>query len=360
MRLRHFETIRPVCPTCRTEGTDGAPLTIAHVLQESAGQITEAILHCSNSGCQREYPVIDGIPLLLADLRRFMTDNALRLLGRDDLSPMMQSLIGDCMGPGSDHDNVRQQLSSYVWEHYSDLDPASGDARERPGTMLQTLTTGLDLVTERPDGPVLEIGCGPGRASLALAERTGELVLGVDLHLPMLRVAAGVLRRHEVRYPLRRVGMVYDQRRFPARLPAAENVDFWACDAVALPFPAGSFSLAVALNVLDCVYAPRAFLEAIDGVLAPSGSAIISTPYDWSANATPLEGWLGGHSQRSPAEGSSEKILRALLTDDTRTDSIPGLTLAAEREAVPWRVRVHDRATMEYQAHLIVARRNPA
>lgn len=328
-------------------------------MREYAGQITEAILHCGNPDCQREYPVIDGIPLLLADLRRFMTDNALRLLGREDLSPMMQSLIGDCLGPGTDHDNVRQQLSTYVWEHYGDLDPAGGKARQHPGTMLQTLTTGLDLVTERPHGPVLEIGCGPGRAALALAERTGELVLGVDLHLPMLRVAAGVLQRQEVRYPLRRVGMVYEPRRFPARLPAAENVDFWACDAVALPFPAGSFSLVAALNVLDCVYAPRAFLESIDGALAAGGSAIVSTPYDWSANATPVEGWLGGHSQRSPAEGSSERILRALLTNGSRTDSVPGLTLAAEREAVPWRVRVHDRATMEYQAHLIVAHRNP-
>lgn len=343
---------------CRSGAAVGSPLSIAHVAREAGGHILEAILHCGNPQCQREYPVIDGVPLLLANLRQFIADNALRLLRRQDLGPEMESLIGDCLGPGSDYDLVRQQVSAYSWEHYGEFDPDETAGAERPGTMLETLAAGLSLARADPEGPVLEVGCGPGRGSFALAERTGQLVLGVDLHLPMLSVGAGVLREGRVGYPRRRVGLVYDRRSFPVTMAGAEMVDFWACDATALPFAPGTFALAVALNVLDCIYSPRDFLLSLSGVLAEGAGAVLTSPYDWSAGATPIEGWLGGHSQRSPAAGSSELALRALLTAGASPASIPGLVLEAEREGLPWHVRLHDRATMDYRLHLLVARRS--
>lgn len=360
MRLRHFESLRPVCPVCRSGAETGSLLSIAHVARESAGHIVEAILHCSNRDCQREYPVIDGIPLLIGNLRQFIAENALRLLGRGDLSPMVESLVGDCCGPGSDYDNVRQQVSAYTWEHFGDLDPQEGADDSRPGTMLDALGGGLALAEPILPGPVLEIGCGPGRGAFALAERTGEMVLGVDLHVPMLRVAGGALRDGRIRYSRRRVGVVYDHRDFAVPTRDRADVDFWACDATALPFSPGTFSLAVALNVLDCIYAPRDFLLSLAGVLAEGGKAVVTTPYDWSSGATPLEGWIGGHSQRSPAAGSSELAVRSLLTPGASPASIPGMSVAAEREGLPWKVRLHDRATMLYRLHLLVAARSGA
>lgn len=320
----------------------------------------EAIIHCSNPLCQREYPVIDGIPLLLANLRQFIAENALRLLSRRDLGPSLESLIGDCCGPASDYDTTRQQVSVYAWEHYGEFDPEEGaeaEENERPGTMLAALRAGLDLVTEVADGPVLEVGCGPGRGTFDLAGRTQGLVLGVDLHLPMLRLSGEVVRTGRVRYDRRRVGLVYDRREFPVNLLNSENVDFWACDASALPFAAGTFGMVVGLNVLDSIYAPREFLQAVAAVLRAGGSAVLSTPYDWSSGATPLEGWLGGHSQRSPAEGASDAVLRSLLTPGASPSGIAGLVLAGERDGLPWRVRLHDRATMCYRLHLVAATR---
>ena len=206
-----------------------------------------------------------------------------------------------------------------------------------------------------PPGPIIDVGCAVGRGSFALAERTQELVLGMDLNFAMLRFASEVLRHGKVSYARRRVGLVYDRREFPARFANQENVDFWACDAAALPFPAQTFSLAVSMNALDCVYAPRDLLASLAHVLKENGKAVVACPYDWSAAATPLEAWLGGHSQRSPVAGSPETILRMLLTPGAHSSSIPSLKLSAERDNLPWQVRLHDRSTMTYKLHLVVA-----
>jgi SAM-dependent methyltransferase len=134
-----------------------------------------------------------------------------------------------------------------------------------------------------------------------------------------------------------------------------ENVDFWACDATALPFPMGTFSLAVGMNVLDCAQVPRELLASVGQVLRARGKAVLTCPYDWSSSATPLEAWLGGHSQRSPMTGSCEAVLRALLTPGGHPGSINTLRLIAERDNLPWHVRLHDRSVMTYREHLVVA-----
>jgi len=160
-----------------------------------------------------------------------------------------------------------------------------------------------------------------------------------------------------VRYPRRRVGLVYDRREFPVSFPGAERVDFWACNALALPFVDGAFSGATCLNLLDCVADPRGLLAELARVLRDDARAVIASPYDWSPNATAVEGWIGGHSQRAPSAGASDAILRSLLTPGAHPSPIEGLELAGERDGVPWSVRVHDRSTMTYRVHMVAARR---
>jgi SAM-dependent methyltransferase/uncharacterized protein YbaR (Trm112 family) len=354
MRRRHFEGLRPVCPVCRTRGVESS-LGLAVVLQETGEHVIEGTLRCPEPACQREYPIIDGIPLLLGNLRAYVSGAIDQIQARADLSAETESLLGDCCGPGSAFDVTRQHLSTYAWDHYGDLDP--DELSSGPGSILRLLDHGLTLAKKLPQGPILDLGCSVGRSTFALADQIGGLVLGVDLSYAMLRLASQVLREERVCYPRRRVGLVYDRRDFPARFSGSENVDFWACDALALPFSAGTFGTVVALNVLDCVQSPHDLLVSLPRLLAKKGKAILSTPYDWSLAATPVEAWLGGHSQRGPGAGASEPVLRALLTRGAHPASIEGLEILAEDSNVPWRVRMHDRAVMEYRADLVVAAR---
>jgi SAM-dependent methyltransferase len=149
------------------------------------------------------------------------------------------------------------------------------------------------------------------------------------------------------------VGIVFDRRQIPAGDVPAEHLGFWCADAEVLPFAAGTFAGALSLNVLDCVRSPLGHLLELGRVLAPGTDALLSTPYDWSVTATPLEGWIGGHSQRGPAHGSSEAELRRILGAGAPAGVDTGLTIAAERDRVPWHVHATDRARMEYALHLL-------
>ncbi|MGE4298167.1 MAG: methyltransferase domain-containing protein [Desulfovibrionaceae bacterium] len=367
MRRLHFETLRPLCPQCLRDKAEAHHLECATVLREEADTVIEGVLTCPSPACRAEYPIIDGIPVIVADLRAFLTQNALALLCRDDLTPATQSLLGDCFGPGSAYDSSRHYLSAYAHDHYGDLAPASQDAppdgartgHAPPGSMLRLLAAGLDAAGTPAPGPVLDAGCSVGRSSFALAERLGTPVLGVDLNLDMLRFAQRVLLRGVVRHPLRRVGLVYDARDVPASFAAAPLVDFWAMDATQLPLPDATFALATSCNLLDCVASPCDHLRALGRVLAPGAAAVVATPFDWSGGATPVEAWLGGHSQRGPGAGDSARMLRGLFAPHGLL-AADGLSLEREVADQPWAVRLHDRAVMHYLAHIAVVRKAAA
>jgi SAM-dependent methyltransferase len=332
------------------------PLRIGLEVRGGRDDLLEGALHCTNPDCQCEYPVLDGIPILVPQVREYVGRNVFHLLARDDLSAEAESLLGDGCGPGSALDAMRLHLSSYAWDHYGDFDPHEPPAEPRPGSVVRVLERGLAAAGALGTGPVLDAGCSVGRSTFELARRTGGLVLGVDVNFSMLRLAADVLRRGVVRYPRRRVGLVYDRREFAVPFEDRENVDFWACDATALPFADGTFTAAAALNVLDCVASPLELLGALGRVLRPGAPLVLCTPYDWSGGVTPPEAWVGGHSQRSADRGASAPVLRALLTPGGHPASVAGLRLEAEMDDLPWHVRMHERSTMSYRLHLLVAR----
>lgn len=320
--------------------------------------VFQGILVCTEERCLSEYPIIDGIPLIVADLRRYISENIDAVMNRSDLSEPMESILGDCCGPGNLFDSRRQHLSTYGFDHYGDLDPEEvPGVGVSPGSVLNLLETGLSGAMGGMCGPVIDVGCSVGRTTFELAERCGGIVLGVDMNFSMLRAAAGILYTGNFSYPRRRVGIVYDRRSFPVRFERSENVDFWACDAMALPFSDTAFSLGVSLNVLDCVGSPHGHLKELERILMPGANVVFSSPYDWNAGATPVAAWLGGHSQRSDERGESDAMLRSLLCGGSHPERVEALETVEEYGDIPWTLRLYDRSFMEYRVHMVLARK---
>lgn len=355
MRRSHFEAFAPICPVCARAGRGDNALELAVVGAEGAHGVQAGILHCSAAVCRHEYPIIDGLPIIVPELRRLMAERGVEIMLRTDIDPVLESLIGDAIGPDSWFDATRQMLSTYGWDAYADLDPEEVGARgaPAPGAARHCLDRLLALAGSVAEpAHALDLGCAAGRTSFSLASHFGgALVLGVDMHLALLRLARGAAAGH-VSYSRRRSGLAYDRRSFAVDLAGAERVDFWACDAAALPMRTGTIDLAVALNLLDCVPDPRALLAEIARVLRPGAQALLATPYDWSPRATPVENWLGGHSQRGAQAGDPAAFLHALL------GVAPGFSVRGEQASHPWHTRLHDRSHVQYATHLLALNRN--
>ena len=295
---------------------------------------------------------MDGVPLLVPNLREYVANHIASIRERWDVEPVLESILGDCCGPGSAMDVTRQYLSNYGADHYGDLDPVTPSE----SSVVQVLQKGLSNLGSTPDGPILDVGCSVGRTSFELASQRNGLVLGVDLNFSMLRVAAHALRAGRVRYPRRRVGIVYDERNFEVELEGADRVDFWLCDAAWLPFHSGTFAAISSLNVLDCLPEPHAHFQIIDRLLHPDGRALVGSPYDWSPGATAVEAWIGGHSQRGDHQGASEPLIRSLVGGSGEQESYTQLEIFWEDEHVSWSVRLHERSRVEYRVHLMCLR----
>ena len=354
MNTRHFDALRPVCPACRQSDHESA-VAISQIDVRHNDHIVEGILGCTNPACQHEFPIIDGIPILVPQLRQYVSDNLLAVVGRDDLSPDVQSIIGDCCGPGSQYDHLRQHLSSYCWNHYGVWDDREADSTHE--SSIQTvLAAAVDLAGPLT-GPILDIGCSVGGTTFSLADQSSELVLGIDVNFSMLRVAANALRTGRLTYPRRECGIVYQRREVSLPFEQTDNVDFWACDILAPPFPRESFATTIALNTLDSVSSPAAMLSNCSALSNVGGKLILACPYDWTPAVTAVEQWIGGHSQRGARRGQSDKILVDLLTPGAHPSSIDGFQIAHESDDLKWKVRWHERGTIEYRLHLVVAER---
>lgn len=385
MRLSHFEALKPLCPNCRNlESALESHLRIESVSVKAREQIVEGTLQCPNPNCLSEFPIIDGVPIIMPQLRKYVSDNIFHIVVRNDLSPTTKSILNDCCAQGSALDSMKQHLSSYVWDHYAEFDPnesagnavcsslvrvlkhawQSSNESENHSTHPGDSTIQSASLDSNDELPSIDFGCGPGRSTIELANHNksrnaNTLTLGIDMNFSMLRVASEMLRSRRITYPRRRVGVVYDERTFEVPFDNLEEVDFWACNALAFPFKNGTFGNAVAMNILDAISSPYGLLRSISNALAPNGVATLATPYDWTESVTPIEEWLGGHSQRGQSEGKSEPQLRRLMRNANQIPPETAIPLRIEREwlNVPWNVRIHERNSLNYSVHLLTARR---
>ena len=114
------------------------------------------------------------------------------------------------------------------------------------------------ISSESSSGSLLEVGCGAGQLSMALADRFSRLV-GIDLAPVRIKLAQSILRE---RYP----GL-------------GDKLTFTSGDAsTRLPFEDASFDVVLAVAVIEHVVDVFAFMDEIVRVCRPGGCVLITTP----------------------------------------------------------------------------------
>lgn len=334
-------------------------------------EVEEGTLTCDNPDCARSYPIFDGIPILVPDLGSFLAGQ-LAALGAE-LEPETAALLA---APGPDDAPISQlieHLSIYLDAHWGDLAvpavPAAGaDAAEGPGFVDQLGLFGgralFQALSARADERVacaVELGCSVGRGLLELA-RGADLVVGVELHLGALRKARRLLLGEAVRYPRRVLGRSYVPARIdPAPAVAAVtgpsgsirssgSIGLICGDALDPPLAPYQAGRVVALNVLDSVRSPAGLLSVVDGLCAPGGELILTSPYAFRSGVVDEGERLGGVS------GDAAAAVRDRLTTGHGLGA--RYRIEDERE-LPWHLRRDARSVQSYAVHWLRARREP-
>jgi 5-histidylcysteine sulfoxide synthase/putative 4-mercaptohistidine N1-methyltranferase len=153
--------------------------------------------------------------------------------------------------------------------------------------LVQRFTTGTDRV--------LDLGCAVGRAAFELARHFKE-VIGIDYSRKFIDAARHLQQYGTLDYYRKDQGMQGTSLKAIVD-PSIDRtrIRFSVGDACALPLHLKEFDAVVFANVLCRLPDPAACLQrmqGINGLVKPGGILVMTTPFSWLLNYTPLNKWL--------------------------------------------------------------------
>ncbi|HEX3757910.1 MAG TPA: methyltransferase domain-containing protein [Kofleriaceae bacterium] len=327
-----------VCPGCRTRTDDRLDLRTL----EPRGEL----LVCA---CGRRYPVIAGVPIVMADPSAYLRAEVASVVERELPVEVVELLIAG--GPDdAPYARTVEYLSIYLDAHWGDRAEPPPDGPGRTNDAGFGLAAVAAKIAERAGERVdlaVELGCSAGRIVAELAAGA-DRVCGLDLAFGAVRRARRLLDGERVAYARRVVGRRYAEAHVSAgdRTVPADRRLLVCGDALDPPLVPGVFGRVVALNLLDSVASPRQLLAVLDGLCQPGGEIIVTSPYAWQSSVMPDPERLGG---LDPAAD-----LTALLRAGTGL----GARYAIEDEAeLPWALRRDARNAATYSIHYVRARK---
>lgn len=336
-----------ICPACRRVTERGRELwtvSLAEVLaSEGPGEVLEGSLRCDNAACRRLYPIIDGIPVLVADPAALVCAQPAALTA--ELDPQTLALLVSGSTDEAPLSRQLEHLSIYLDAHWGDRSQPVPDG-PLPRWGGEALFSAVVKYSRRPVRCSVELGCSVGRGLFALSGGA-NLTVGVELHLGALRVARRLLAGMPLRYARRVIGRHYAPAQILPEAAAPGALALLCGDALDPPLAPQSFERVVALNLLDSVRSPPQLLSVVDGLCAPAGEVLLASPYSWQSSVVEEAGRIGG--------SDPEVALRELLAAGT------GLSASyhtEEEQELLWHLRRDARSAHSYRVHMLLGRKS--
>lgn len=173
----------------------------------------------------------------------------------------------------------------------------------------------LPLVPAERRRRCLDIGCSVGRSAFEFA-RAFEHVDAIDFSARFIQSGVRLQEGGEIHYEVPTEGELTVARSVSLdKLGLGElrtHVAFMQGDACNLKSLYTGYDLVFAGNLVDRLYDPGMFLDAIGDRVLPGGLLVITSPYTWLEEYTPKSKWLGGRREHGEAFTTFEGITRAL------------------------------------------------
>lgn len=194
----------------------------------------------------------------------------------------------------------------------------------------------------------LDVGCAVGRSTFELTRFFGH-VLGVDFSHQFVQAAQELKDKGKRKYKLLWEGrLTRDAEAVVDAEIDRSKAHFVQGDACDLPADMGAFDCVLAANLICRLPNPTKFLRDLARLVKPGGLVVITSPYTWMADYTPVEKWLGGKVDEHGKEVSSFDALRATLE--------PAFVLLSERDE-PFLIRETARKNQWTVAHVTMWKR---
>ncbi|MFA6147121.1 MAG: methyltransferase domain-containing protein [bacterium] len=330
-----------------------ASIGVKQVYREEEGEVLEALLTCADPRCGAAYPVLDGIPVVLKDVGSWWRQTKPALSSVRAAAPGIGDFFDALEARGSTGIDAGSLLGTYVDFHYGEF--VGAPRPPAPFSSAVNDSYWQEIVgMARPDTGMryarsLDLGCSVGRFAFELA-RVSDLVVGIDLDFERVSAAAKIRRRRELSFQRREHGKAF--LRVEGTFDPPQNVLFLVGDALDPPFPADSFDLVGALNLLDNVGVPLTLLGQMDALLREGGTILLGTPYEWRTEIADPSEWLETELLDAPS------FLRRILEGKELARTGLRFTIEQEHAEVPWMLRGHARRWTLFLSHMMKARKS--
>jgi SAM-dependent methyltransferase/uncharacterized protein YbaR (Trm112 family) len=334
------------------EGIVQAPLELGRSLKKEGEYILEGFLVCSNKECRSEYPILDGVPIVLKDIQNWWNSEKHKITSTTFEAPELTQYFDTLDESEALSFAERSLLSSYLDLHYGAHDEvsASSDSWLKSEEFWKTVIGLAEPDNQATYECALDMGCSVGRYTFEIAGFT-EMTIGIDLSFNMLSTAAKIQRTKNIAYERRTHGRFFKDAR-SSYSPPSQNVFFVLADCLEPPFSAESFDLIGALNLLDNVKLPLVLIGQMDALLRPGGKLVMGSPYEWRPEICEPREWLESAGLDGPA------MVRKILEGNMVPQMELIYEILEELRDVPWVLRHHDRHWSTFLLHLIKARKN--
>lgn len=263
-------------------------------------QIEEGFLICTM--CGLKHPIIDGVPILWNDFAAYLSNRPrlggqLLFLAKD---AEIRSFIKDALS------KIRRTPTdlSIIEKRWCNIYLANQKAG---------FYSAVRKLIGSNSGLALEHGCSIGHMTRHLAKNY-DYAFGIDKSYYAI---------------------------LEAKKSDGKNLDFFVSDSLEHPFGKTKFEFVLALNLFELVE-PKPLIKLFARQLKKGGDLLLSDPYDFER---------GDKSVREPLYADS-------LRYELRKYGFSIHPKTKKPSFVPWRLKLHERASLHYEADLVIAKKN--